>query len=151
MRYRHGTIGQEVLSINRPVRRPGGGRGCLRRPGQAGEWIQAWWYLLFGRDRSAPSIAYTSARREGKLHFLWQKLRNLHFVCPVGVTSPGGAWYAGTCKSFSPAQKEADKMEHMAWKGRVKPGCKAEYQRRHNEIWPEMVAAVKEAGICNYS
>ena len=42
-------------------------------------------------------------------------------------------------------------MEHMAWKGRVKPGCKAEYQRRHNEIWPEMVAVLKEAGICNYS
>lgn len=23
--------------------------------------------------------------------------------------------------------------------GRIKPGCKAEYQRRHAEIWPEMV------------
>ena len=32
-------------------------------------------------------------------------------------------------------------MEHMAWKGRIKPGCKAEYQRRHAEIWPEMVGA----------
>ena len=30
-------------------------------------------------------------------------------------------------------------MEHMAWKGRIKPGCKAEYQKRHAEIWPEMV------------
>ena len=28
-------------------------------------------------------------------------------------------------------------MEHMAWKGRIKPGCKAEYQRRHAEIWPD--------------
>ena len=28
-------------------------------------------------------------------------------------------------------------MEHMAWKGRIKPGCKAEYQKRHTEIWPE--------------
>ncbi|MDR3977428.1 MAG: L-rhamnose mutarotase, partial [Gemmiger sp.] len=27
----------------------------------------------------------------------------------------------------------------MAWKGRIKPGCKAEYQRRHAEIWPEMI------------
>ena len=40
-------------------------------------------------------------------------------------------------------------MEHMAWKGRVKPGCKR--PRRHSEIWPEMVAVLKEAGICNYS
>ena len=29
-------------------------------------------------------------------------------------------------------------MEHIAWKGRIKPGCKAEYQRRHAEIWPEL-------------
>ena len=36
-------------------------------------------------------------------------------------------------------------MEHMAWKGRIKPGCKAEYQRRHAEIWPEMVKVLKDA------
>ncbi len=42
-------------------------------------------------------------------------------------------------------------MERMAWKGRIKPGCKAEYVRRHNEIWPEMVAVLKAAGICNYT
>ena len=42
-------------------------------------------------------------------------------------------------------------MEHMAWKGRIKPGCKAEYQRRHAEIWPEMVEVLKAAGVCNYS
>ena len=40
-------------------------------------------------------------------------------------------------------------MEHIAWKGRIKPGCKAEYQRRHAEIWPEMVEVLKAAGICN--
>ena len=32
-----------------------------------------------------------------------------------------------------------------------KPGCKAEYQKRHAEIWPEMVKVLKDAGICNYS
>ncbi len=42
-------------------------------------------------------------------------------------------------------------MERMAWKGRIKPGCKAEYVRRHNEIWPELVKILKEAGICNYT
>ena len=42
-------------------------------------------------------------------------------------------------------------MERMAWKGRIKPGCKAEYIRRHDEIWPEMKALLKEAGICNYT
>lgn len=31
-------------------------------------------------------------------------------------------------------------MERMAWKGRIKHGCKEEYIRRHREIWSEMVA-----------
>lgn len=42
-------------------------------------------------------------------------------------------------------------MEHMAWKGRIRPGCKAEYIRRHDAIWPEMKVLLKEAGICNYT
>ena len=42
-------------------------------------------------------------------------------------------------------------MERMAWKGKIKAGCKAEYVRRHNEIWPEMVQVLKDAGISNYT
>ena len=42
-------------------------------------------------------------------------------------------------------------MERMAWKGRIKPGCKAEYIRRHDAIWPEMKQLLKDAGICNYT
>lgn len=42
-------------------------------------------------------------------------------------------------------------MERYAWKGRVAPGKTEEYKRRHAEIWPEMVAVLKEAGICHYS
>jgi len=42
-------------------------------------------------------------------------------------------------------------MERMAWKGRIKQGCKEEYIRRHKEIWPEMVEVLKAAGVCNYS
>lgn len=42
-------------------------------------------------------------------------------------------------------------MERMAWKGRIKPDCKAEYIKRHAEIWPEMVEVLKAAGICNYT
>lgn len=42
-------------------------------------------------------------------------------------------------------------MERLAWKGRIKPGCKEEYIRRHDEIWPEMVELLKAAGICNYT
>ena len=42
-------------------------------------------------------------------------------------------------------------MERMAWKGRIRPGCKAEYIRRHDAIWPEMKQLLKDAGICNYT
>jgi len=31
------------------------------------------------------------------------------------------------------------------------PGCKEEYQKRHNEIWPELVLLLKESGISDYS
>lgn len=42
-------------------------------------------------------------------------------------------------------------MERFAWKGRIKPGMQAEYKRRHDEIWPEMLALLKSAGIRNYT
>ena len=29
-------------------------------------------------------------------------------------------------------------MEKYAWTGRIVPGKKAEYVKRHDEIWPEM-------------
>ncbi|MCE5343036.1 MAG: L-rhamnose mutarotase [Eubacteriales bacterium] len=42
-------------------------------------------------------------------------------------------------------------MERFAWKGRIKEGMEEEYKRRHDEIWPEMKALLKAAGIRNYS
>lgn len=41
--------------------------------------------------------------------------------------------------------------EKFAWKAKVKAGQLAEYKRRHDQIWPELVAVLKEAGIVNYS
>lgn len=42
-------------------------------------------------------------------------------------------------------------VEKFAWKARVLEGKLEEYQKRHAEIWPEMVQVLKEAGIRNYS
>ena len=42
-------------------------------------------------------------------------------------------------------------MQRLAWKGKIKPGCKNEYVKRHDEIWPEMIEVLKQAGICNYT
>ena len=42
-------------------------------------------------------------------------------------------------------------MEKYAFKMRLNPGMEAEYRRRHDEIWPELVALLKEAGVSDYS
>lgn len=42
-------------------------------------------------------------------------------------------------------------MKRQAFKMFLKPGCEAEYEKRHNEIWPELRQLLKEAGVGNYS
>lgn len=42
-------------------------------------------------------------------------------------------------------------MERFLWKGRIKEGKKRQYIERHNQIWPEMIQMLNEAGIHNYS
>lgn len=42
-------------------------------------------------------------------------------------------------------------MEEIAFTMKLKPGVETEYQRRHDEIWPELTVALKEAGIRDYS
>ena len=39
----------------------------------------------------------------------------------------------------------------IIWQGRILPGKKEEYIRRHKDIWPEMVENLKAQGISNYS
>jgi len=34
---------------------------------------------------------------------------------------------------------------------KLKPGCQPEYERRHNPIWPELHAVLKNHGVHNYS
>ena len=34
---------------------------------------------------------------------------------------------------------------------KLNPGMKAEYKKRHDEIWPELVALLKQAGVSDYS
>jgi len=38
-----------------------------------------------------------------------------------------------------------------AFKMKLKPGCREEYKRRHDEIWPELIRLLKEAGVSDYS
>lgn len=42
-------------------------------------------------------------------------------------------------------------MSKIAFKMKLKPGAKEEYQRRHNLIWPELKALLKANGVADYS
>ncbi len=34
---------------------------------------------------------------------------------------------------------------------KLMPGCREEYQKRHDEIWPELATLLTESGISDYS
>lgn len=42
-------------------------------------------------------------------------------------------------------------MKRNAFAMRLKPGCEKEYKKRHDEIWPELKAELRKAGVSNYS
>ena len=42
-------------------------------------------------------------------------------------------------------------MQKYAFRMRLNPGMEAEYKRRHDAIWPELVALLKQAGVADYS
>lgn len=42
-------------------------------------------------------------------------------------------------------------MEKFAFRMQLNSGCREEYIRRHDEIWPELVQLLKEAGVEDYS
>ena len=42
-------------------------------------------------------------------------------------------------------------MEKIAFVMTLKPGNEAEYERRHDEIWPELAETLKRAGVSDYS
>ena len=42
-------------------------------------------------------------------------------------------------------------MPGYAWVLGVRPGYEDEYLKRHDEIWPEMLDALRAAGISNYN
>ena len=42
-------------------------------------------------------------------------------------------------------------MERVGFTMRLLPGQEAEYRRRHADVWPEMLDALKAAGVRDYS
>jgi L-rhamnose mutarotase len=42
-------------------------------------------------------------------------------------------------------------MPRIAFKMQLNPGQTEEYKRRHDEIWPELAALLRDTGISDYS
>lgn len=42
-------------------------------------------------------------------------------------------------------------MYRFAFKMKLKPGCEAEYEKRHANLWPELKEMIKQQGVSNYS
>ena len=42
-------------------------------------------------------------------------------------------------------------MTRTAFKMKLKPGCEAEYKKRHDEIWPELAQLIRDSGVSDYS
>ncbi|RNC65961.1 L-rhamnose mutarotase [Proteiniphilum sp. X52] len=42
-------------------------------------------------------------------------------------------------------------MKRDAFKMFLKKGCEAEYEKRHDEIWPELTQLLRESGVYDYS
>ncbi len=42
-------------------------------------------------------------------------------------------------------------LERHAFKMKLHPGMEAEYRKRHDEIWPDLVDLLHEAGVSDYT
>jgi len=42
-------------------------------------------------------------------------------------------------------------MKRNAFVMRLRPGCEAEYKKRHDDIWPELKAELRKAGVSDYT
>ena len=42
-------------------------------------------------------------------------------------------------------------MQRIAFIMKIKPGSEEEYRRRHRQVWPELLADLKQAGCSRYS
>ena len=48
-------------------------------------------------------------------------------------------------------QRQSYNMQRIAFVMKIQPGSEEEYRRRHQEVWPELLADLKRAGCQNYS
>jgi len=65
------------------------------------------------------------------------------------ATHPSGIVVSTTCVPEAPSGSVA--MPRLAFKMHLFPGHAAEYQRRHDELWPELKQLLTASGVSDYS
>jgi L-rhamnose mutarotase len=48
-------------------------------------------------------------------------------------------------------RRSVETMQRIAFTMKIKPGSEEEYRKRHQHVWPEMLADLKKAGCQRYS
>src|SRR3982751_21608 len=71
-------------------------------------------------------------------------------ACSAGSPHTSPAMPATTILHTRPDRRAEATMNH-AFRMKLKPGQAAEYRRRHDAIWPELAALLREVGIHDYS
>ncbi|MFY1701913.1 L-rhamnose mutarotase [Micromonospora sp. WMMA1923] len=61
---------------------------------------------------------------------------------------PGAVDDPGTGSSAAPARGPGRQLCYLY---RLRPGAEAEYERRHAEVWPELLALLDDAGLYDYT
>ena len=64
------------------------------------------------------------------------------------IGNTGAGWWAG--HDYLACTGEYRMGQH-AWVLEVRPGYEEEYKKRHDEIWSDMVDALRKAGVRKYS
>jgi len=96
------------------------------------------------------------AKHLARLHILHRcnpPASRADFQPPAAVRSSAKPGASGRCSVMTTIllRKERQRMARYAWILEVRPGYEEEYKKRHDEIWPEMLEHLKEAGVRNYS
>jgi L-rhamnose mutarotase len=62
-----------------------------------------------------------------------------------------GILFMEICQVDQESLKNKYAMNRSAFKMKLKAGCEAEYQKRHDEIWPDLAELIKQSGVYDYS
>jgi len=129
--------------------------GELARPGCEGG--EATWVVDQTRDGAAQAwmqhlqgaIARRVAQQPQPTNQTTPQLQPLEASSARG---PGAQGYTYNAPAFHQHQALEPLMQRIAFTINLSPAADpAEYKRRHDDIWPEMVAALRGAGIRNYN